>query len=163
MSKILLLLSLILASTVPAGAAKKMNLISIVTDDQAAWSLGCYGNKESITPNMDRLAKEGARFANAFTVTPVCSPSRATFMTGKYGTQLGITDYLAPNEEARRAGTDRRTAVTWPKVLQSDGYTTAHIGKWHLGQLPDAHPTKQGYDHFYGFLGGGTTPMDPDL
>src|SRR3954470_22298068 len=87
-----------------AGAAEGLNLISIVTDDQAAWSLGCYGNKESITPNMDRLAREGARFANAFTVTPVCSPSRVAFLTGKYGAQLGITDYLAPNEEAAGLG-----------------------------------------------------------
>ena len=66
-----------------AADKPRLNLISIVTDDQAEWSLGCYGNKESITPNMDRIAKEGARFANAFTVTPVCSPSRVTFMTGR--------------------------------------------------------------------------------
>lgn len=148
------------ASSLPAAAPLKLNFISIVTDDQGAWSLGCYGNKESITPNMDRLAKEGARFANAFTVTPVCSPSRTSFMTGKYGAQMGITDYLAPNEEAAGLGLTA-AAVTWPKVLHGAGYTTAHIGKWHLGQRPEAHPTKQGYDHFYGFLGGGTTPMDP--
>src|SRR6187402_760241 len=103
MSRLVLLSSLLLAfgsSSLFAAAPAKMNFISIVTDDQAAWSLGSYGNKESITPNMDRLAKEGARFANAFTVTPVCSPSRVTFMSGRYGAQMGITDYLAPNEEA---------------------------------------------------------------
>lgn len=150
----------LVASSVSGAAPLNMNFISIVTDDQAAWSLGCYGNKESITPNMDRLAKEGARFANAFTVTPVCSPSRVTFMTGRYGAQMGITDYLAPNEEAAGIGLTAK-AVTWPKVLNDAGYTTAHIGKWHLGRLPEAHPTKQGYDHFYGFLGGGTSPMEP--
>jgi arylsulfatase A-like enzyme len=142
------------------GATPKMNFISIVTDDQASWSLGCYGNKESITPHMDRLAKEGARFANAFTVTPVCSPSRVTFMTGLYGTQMGITDYLAPNEETAGLGLTAK-AVTWPKVLHDAGYTTAHIGKWHLGRKDAAHPTKQGYDHFYGMLGGGASPMNP--
>src|SRR5688572_19239179 len=88
------------ASSLPAAAPLKLNFISIVTDDQASWSLGCYCNKECITPHMDRLAKVGARFVNAFSVTPVCSPCRITFMTGKYGAQMGITDYLAPNEEA---------------------------------------------------------------
>lgn len=147
-------------SSVSAAAPQKLNFISIVTDDQAAWSLGCYGNKESLTPNMDRLAKEGARFANAFTVTPVCSPSRATFMTGKYGAQLGITDWIAPNEAKAGLGLSAK-AVTWPGVLQEAGYTTALIGKWHLGDKPESHPIKQGFGHFYGFLGGGTSPMNP--
>src|SRR6188768_3249116 len=82
MSLFLVVIVVLGAGSLFAAAPFKMNFISIVTDDQAAWSVGCYGNKESITPNMDRLAKEGARFANAFTVTPVCSPSRTTFMTG---------------------------------------------------------------------------------
>jgi arylsulfatase A-like enzyme len=142
------------------AATPKMNFISIVTDDQSSWSLGCYGNKESITPHMDRLAKEGARFANAFTVTPVCSPSRVTFMTGRYGAQMGITDWIAPNESKAGVGLTAK-AKTWPKALQQSGYTTALIGKWHLGERDDAHPTKQGFDHFYGFIGGGTSPMNP--
>ena len=143
-----------------APGADRMNLISIVTDDQGLWSLGCYGNKESITPNMDRLAKDGARFANAFAVTPVCSPSRVTFMTGRWGTQMAVTDYLAPNEEKAGIGLGPDT-VTWPKVLQQNGWATAHIGKWHLGQMAYNHPTKMGYDHFFGFLGGGNSPMNP--
>lgn len=138
----------------------RRNFISIVTDDQAAWALGCYGNKECLTPNMDRLAKEGARFANAFTVTPVCSPSRAIFISGKLGTQLGITDWIAPNEQAAGVGLSGK-ASTWPKVLQSNAYATALFGKWHLGDKPDMHPTKQGFDSFYGFLGGGNSPMNP--
>lgn len=150
----------LLSVSMSASAAPRMNFISIVTDDQAAWSVGCYGNKESITPNMDRLAKEGARFANAFTVTPVCSPSRVTFLTGKYGAQMGVTDWIAPNEAKAGLGFNAKT-VTWPEVLHDAGFATAHIGKWHLGEKPEAHPTKQGYDHFYGFLGGGTSPMNP--
>jgi uncharacterized sulfatase len=109
---------------------------------------------------MDRLAKEGVKFENAFTVTPVCSPSRVTFMTGKYGAQLGVTDWIAPNESKAGLGLKKDT-VTWPKVLQGAGYTTALIGKWHLGEKPDANPNAQGFDHFYGFLGGGTSPMNP--
>ncbi len=141
-------------------ASERLNIISIVTDDQGEWSLGCYGNKDSRTPNMDRLAREGARFLNAFTVTPVCSPSRATFMSGRYGTQLGITDYLAPVEETAGAGLFVN-AQTWPEVLQKNGYATGLVGKWHLGNKPEFHPTKRGFSFFAGFLGGGTTPMNP--
>jgi uncharacterized sulfatase len=143
-------------------AATKYNLIAIVTDDQAPWSIGAYGNRESRTPNMDRLAREGARFTNAFIATPVCSPSRATFLTGRYGTELGITEWISPDEAASGIGLPPAT-VTWPEVLQKNGYRTALIGKWHLGSLPQFHPTRHGYDLFYGFLGGGNQPINPTL
>jgi uncharacterized sulfatase len=109
---------------------------------------------------MDRLAREGARFLNAFTCTPVCSPSRASFLTGRYGTQLGIADWITPKEATAGLGLPPES-VTWPEVLQKHGYKTALIGKWHLGNKAEFHPTRHGFDHFYGFLGGGTTPMDP--
>src|SRR6516162_3994570 len=83
-----LILFACLASPVQAGPPKKLNIIVITTDDQARWSLGCYGNKEARTPHMDRLAKDGAKFLHAFVATPVCSPSRASFLTGRYGTQV---------------------------------------------------------------------------
>ncbi len=143
-----------------AAALERLNLIVIVTDDQAAWSIGAYGNRESRTPNMDRLAREGALFLNAFVCTPVCSPSRASFLTGRYGTQLGITDWINPKESDNGLGLSPET-TTWPKVLQKNGYLTALIGKWHLGTQPQFHPIKQGFDHFFGFLGGGTTPLNP--
>ncbi len=141
---------------------KRFNIISIVTDDQGRWALGAYGNREVRTPNMDRIAREGAKFINAFTATPVCSPSRASFMTGRYGTQVGITDYLAPMEQDAGVGLARDT-VTWAQVLQRHGYVTALIGKWHLGTMPEFHPTNRGFDHFFGFLGGGITPMNPTI
>src|SRR5262245_19918819 len=142
--------------------AKKLNIIWVVTDDQASWSIGAYGNKESKTANMDRLAREGALFKNAFTATPVCSPSRASFMTGRYGTQVGITDWISPAEAQSGVGlpTD---AITFAQVLQKHGWVTGLIGKWHLGALPQFHPTKRGFDHFFGFLGGGNAPMNPSL
>src|SRR5688572_10360274 len=96
------------------------NLISIVTDDQASWSIGAYGNRDARTPNMDRLAREGAAFTNAFTVTPVCSPSRASLLTGRYGTQLGITDWITPQEARDGLGLPV-TATTWPEILQRHG------------------------------------------
>jgi uncharacterized sulfatase len=142
--------------------AKRYNIISIVTDDQALWSVGAYGNRESKTPHMDRLARQGARFVNAFTATPVCSPSRATFLTGRYGTQIGITDWISPVEAERGVGLPR-DALTWAEVLRRHGYVAGLIGKWHLGMLPQFHPTRHGFDHFFGFLGGGNTPMNPTL
>src|SRR5262245_11462424 len=157
---ILLGLSALFSISARAAEPRHYNLISIVTDDQAHWSVGAYGNRESRTPNMDRLAREGARFLNAFVCTPVCSPSRAAFLTGRYGTQLGITDWITPAEAKAGAGLPPES-VTWPEVLQKHGYVTALIGKWHLGEKPQFHPTRQGFNHFFGFLAGGTTPMDP--
>jgi uncharacterized sulfatase len=145
-----------------AAEASRFNLIAIVTDDQARWAVGAYGNKECRTPNMDRLAREGVRFINAFTPTPVCSPSRASYLTGCYGTQLGITDWIEPLEATAGLGLPP-TATTWPQVLQKNGYTTALMGKWHLGTMPQFHPRRRGFDHFYGFLGGGNQPMNPAL
>src|SRR5215470_2383915 len=102
---LLLLAAVVLAVwKVPSAAAagpERMNLVSIVTDDQARWAVGAYGNQEIITPNMDRLAREGARFLNAFVPTPVCSPSRASCLTGLYGSEVGITDWISPAEAAR--------------------------------------------------------------
>src|SRR5688500_3940555 len=97
MKNLLLLLALLaFAPALSADEPKRYNLIAIVTDDQSQWSLGCYGNRESRTPHMDRLAKEGALFKRAFVATPVCSPSRASYLSGKYGTQVGILDWINP-------------------------------------------------------------------
>lgn len=142
--------------------SRRMNLISIVTDDQSHWSVGAYGNRASRTPNMDRLAREGARFTNAFVASPVCSPSRASFLTGLHSTQIGITDWISPKEAQEGLGLPPET-VTWPEVLQRHGYATALIGKWHLGEQPQYHPTKHGYDRFVGFKAGGHSPMNPHL
>lgn len=145
------------------AADTRPNILVIMTDDQAQWALGCYGNRECLTPNMDRIAREGARFINAFVVTPVCSPSRASFLTGRYGTELHVTDWI--NKTEAEAGVGLPTDVpTWPRVLQQHGgYVTALIGKWHLGEKPQFHPTKMGFSHFFGFLAGGQFPMDPEL
>ena len=156
----------LLMSTVPAlvhGAESlPYNLISIVTDDQAAWSIGAYGARQSRTPNMDRLAREGARFLNAFACTPVCSPSRASFLTGRFGTQVGITDWITPKEARDGVGL-APDSVTWPRLLRQRGYVTGVIGKWHLGVKPEFHPSRLGFDHFTGALAGSFKPQDPEL
>lgn len=140
----------------------KWNLVAIVTDDQSEWSVGCYGNRDSRTPSMDRLATEGARFRNAFVTTPVCSPSRAAYMTGRWGTEVSITDYISANEYLRGVGLPPGTTL-WPALLQKQGYKTAMIGKWHLGGEPHQSPNKLGFNHFFGEPKGSFAPLNPTL
>ena len=140
--------------------AARPNLVAVVTDDQGRWAVGAHGNDEVRTPHMDRIAREGALFTNAFVATPVCSPSRATYLTGLYPTEVGITDWIAANEADAGLGLRGKT---WPGLLKEHGYRTSLVGKWHLGSRPEFHPKKLGFDHFFGFLGGGNRPMDPTL
>ena len=142
------------------AATQKTNLIAVVTDDQGRWAMGAYGNEEIHTPNMDRIAAEGALFENAFVATPVCSPSRANYLTGRYSTECRIADWIAPQEAAAGLGLNH---PIWVQVLRQHGYRTALVGKWHLGEQPKYHPTRLGFDHFYGFLSGGNRPMNPVL
>ncbi|OHB79044.1 MAG: hypothetical protein A2V98_01925 [Planctomycetes bacterium RBG_16_64_12] len=142
-------------------AADRPNVLFILTDDQAAWAVGVSGNSEAKTPNMDRLFRDGAYLVNCFTTTPVCSPSRASLMTSRYGTELGITEWIHPQVEPE-LGLDP-AIVTWPEVLAEAGYTNGLVGKWHLG-LPDRfHPTRTGFHSFMGFRGGGIGLTDPEL
>ena len=152
----------VLACATAATTAEptRPNLVAIVTDDQGRWAMGTYGNHEIRTPNMDRIGAEGMVFTNAFVATPVCSPSRATYFTGRWPTELGITDWIAPVEANAGLGL---AGVTWPEALRRQGYRTGLVGKWHLGTQPAFHPTKLGFDHFTGFLAGGTRPMNAVL
>lgn len=162
MIRTLLSLGLLFAASASfaASGGRRPNVIAIVTDDQATWTLGSYQGPNAVTPHLDRLAADGARFTSAFVATPVCSPSRGTYLTGRHGTQLGIVDWIAHEEAAAGLGLPAE-AVTWPELAQRAGWKTALIGKWHLGDLPQFHPTKRGYDHFYGLLGPGTAAMAP--
>lgn len=137
------------------------NIVFIYTDDQSPTAVGIAGNEQIKTPNMDRLFREGANLVNAFVTTPVCSPSRASLMTSRYGTELGITDWIRPGAE-RELGLDPNL-VTFPEVLASAGYRNGLIGKWHLGTPDRFHPTTMGYHYFMGFRTGGNTPKDPVL
>ena len=145
----------------PGAKYGRPNIVFLYTDDQAPWALGLSGNPEARTPNLDRLFREGAYLVNCFTTTPVCSPSRAGLIASRYGTELGITDFLHPRKEPE-LGLEP-AVVTWPEVLAAAGYTNGLFGKWHLG-LPDRyHPTRVGYHQFIGFRGGGNRPKDPIL
>lgn len=157
-----LLTSLLCKVTMAAAhAAERPNIVFIYTDDQAPTAIGASGNQQIKTPHLDRLFSEGAYLVNSFVTTPVCSPSRASLMTSRYATELGIHDWINPRRESE-LGLDPAT-VTWPEVLQAAGYTTGLVGKWHLGTADRFHPTKAGYDYFMGFRAGGTSPSDPVL
>ncbi len=145
-------------ASVAYGAEKRPNIIFIMTDDQGAWTPAFTGHIGAYTPNIDKFRQEGMHFENAFTTTPVCSPSRATLMTGRYSTEVGITDWL----HGKRAGLTEKF-TSWPTLLQKAGYTTGLVGKWHLGHKPEEHPKANGFDYFTGFLGGGCHGKDTAL
>ncbi len=140
---------------------QRPNIVFLYTDDQAQWALGAYGNRDIKTPHLDRLARRGAIFRNAFTVTPVCSPSRAALMTSRYPSELGIADFINPTTDPDLGLAP--AAITWPELLKGFGYRTMLAGKWHLGTRDEFHPTRQGFDAFFGFRGGSNRPIDPTL
>jgi len=127
--------------------ARRPNIIFVLADDLGWAELGCYGNTFNETPHLDRLAKEGMRFTQAYASAPVCSPYRAAFLTGQYPARIGITDYLRPGDKA--LSTDH---VTIAKLLRGAGYATAMIGKWHLtgyryhGAKEEIRATDHGFD-----------------
>jgi len=168
LSLIAIILAMVMATTeAVADESKKAdvgarpNIVFLCTDDQAQWALGAYGNREIQTPHIDILARRGAIFRNAFTVTPVCSPSRAALMTSRYPSELGIADWINPSNEPDLGLAP--SAITWPELLKGFGYATMLAGKWHLGTRDDFHPTRQGFDVFFGFRDGSNRPIDPQL
>ena len=144
-----------------ASAADRPNILFVFTDDQASWTVGAHGHPHAQTPHMDRLIREGANLANSITVTPVCSPSRASLMTSRYGSELGITDWIHPRNEPEM-GLDPKHP-TFPKVLAGAGYRVGLVGKWHLGLTDEFHPTKFGFHYFMGSRHGGFKTSNPDL
>jgi arylsulfatase A len=142
------LLSLFLLSTVclPLLAAPggKPNIFLIVTDDQGWWDLGVHGNPVLETPTLNRLAAEGVRFTH-FYASPVCTPTRASLMTGRHYQRTGAFDTYM--------GRDTLSAeeVILPQLLQKQGYRTSLVGKWHLGRYRKYHPLERGFQDFFGF------------
>ncbi|MBU2666207.1 sulfatase [Actinoplanes bogorensis] len=109
-------------------AAAKPNVVVVLIDDLARRELGCYGNTFNETPHMDRLAADGIRFTNGYTAAPVCSPTRASIMTGQWPARTGITEYLGPDGDNFLPASH----TTLPETLRGAGYRTGLIGKWHL-------------------------------
>lgn len=154
--------------------AERPNILFILTDDQAPWAFGASGDPNAYTPNIDKLAAKGVTFQNAFTTTPVCSPSRTSIMTGRYASEYNILDFIvSPNHSKLKydpnvnAGLDP-SSITFAEMLQKSGYHTGLVGKWHLGDWSSEegekfHPKNHGFDFFMGLAGGGADPKDPEL
>lgn len=142
---------------------KKPNFVFILVDDLGWRDVGCYDSSLYETPNVDRLAAEGMRFTQAYAACPVCSPTRASIMTGKYPARLGLTNYIAGRRT--RQGSPILPAdfllympsdeVTIAEVLRSAGYATCHVGKWHMGGEKQHLPEDQGFDVNVGGTGSG--------
>lgn len=122
------------------------NVVIIFTDDQGYQDVGCFGSPNISTPNLDKMAAEGARFTNFYVSQPVCSASRASLLTGCYANRLGIHGAYSPNA-GRGLHPDE---VTIAELLKPQGYATAIYGKWHLGSEPELLPTRQGFDEYLG-------------
>ncbi len=133
LSRYLLLTATCFIGLLSRGQSSRPNIIFIFSDDHAYQAISAYGSKLAVTPNIDRIAKEGAIFTNAMVTNSICGPSRATLLTGKYSHINGYT----LNEKKFNTGQQ-----VFPRLLQQNGYQTAWIGKWHLGNLPE------GFDHY---------------
>lgn len=133
-------------------AAEKPNIVFIVVDDLGYGDLSGYGATDLKSPHLDALAKEGLHFTNFYANCPVCSPTRASLLTGCYPDLVGVPGVIRTSA-ASNWGSLSPSAVMLPQALKKQGYHTAAIGKWHLGLETPDHPNTRGFDHFHGFLG----------
>jgi len=150
----LILIFLSLLTTTSYGQQKASaipNVIIILTDDQGWADLGCYGSEDLHTPNMDKLAKEGVRFTQFYAAASVCSPSRASMLTGMNPHAAGLPGNASSSKGKEGMPTNRFTIA---EMMKQAGYTTGHVGKWHLGYTPETMPNGQGFDSSFGHMGG---------
>ena len=131
--------------------SRRPNFVVFMTDDQGYGDLSCMGNTDFRTPNIDAVAEQGARFTNWYSGSPVCSPSRASLLTGRYPGNAGVRAILAGHRKATGLTAQVPTIAAAVKEL---GYQTAIVGKWHLGLLEQSRPNQNGFDYFYGFMAG---------
>nr|WP_144920590.1 sulfatase-like hydrolase/transferase [Paenibacillus bovis] len=129
----------------------KPNFIIMYADDLGYGDLGCYGSDYIQTPNLDALAAQGVRFTDWYSNSSVCSPSRASLLTGRYPKNTGIIHILGSKRGTTGLGADQKTIAS---VLKENGYKTGLFGKWHLGVSKENGPNAHGFDEFFGFLGG---------
>ncbi|HZS09698.1 MAG TPA: sulfatase-like hydrolase/transferase [Blastocatellia bacterium] len=139
---------------------QRPNVLFILADDLGYGDLSCFGRPDYTTPNLDRLAQQGVRFSSAYSASPVCTPTRCAFITGRYPARVpvGLQEPLAWKKGlGDKAGVlglspDHPTVAS---LLRKNGYRTALVGKWHLGYLPTFGPIQSGFDEFFGILSGG--------
>ena len=151
--QIVLLAALILGATSQAHAQRPPNVVLVMMDDLGYGDLGSYGASDIRTPNIDRLAREGVRLTDAYANGPVCTPTRAALISGRYAQRAGLEWFLTIAPADRERGLPA-SGESLPALLKATGYSTGLVGKWHLGWKPEFGPNAHGFDEFYGFLSG---------
>jgi arylsulfatase A-like enzyme len=141
------------ACTSVENIKEKPNIILIMADDLGYGGIGCYGNTEFNTPNLDKLAEEGLRFTDFHSNGAVCSPTRAALLTGRYQQRSGMEGVIYVQGVTREIGMDT-TVVTIADVLKNEGYITGIFGKWHLGYNKVFNPVNNGFNEFIGYRSG---------
>jgi len=126
--------------------ASRPNVVFVLTDDQGPWAAGCCGNDEIRTPNLDRLASDGVRFENFFCISPVCSPARASLLTGRVPSQHGVHDWIRERNMPPDPARYIEGFTCYTDVLASNGYVCGLSGKWHLG---DSLSPQHGFSHWF--------------
>ena len=150
-------LALLVAGAVaqtPAPTAARPNVVLIITDDAGYGDLGSYGATDIRTPNIDSLGRDGVRFTDFYANAPLCSPTRAALVTGRYQQRYALEAALGnANSPAAEQGLPAQ-GRSLPALLKPNGYATALIGKWHLGYKPEFGPNAHGFDYFFGQKSG---------
>ena len=156
------LFTLLLGFTSGLAKNPNPNLVIILTDDQGYWDVGFNGCTDIPTPHIDRIAQEGVRFTNGYVTYPVCSPSRAGLITGRYQGRFGYHRNPTLNPFDPKAGLPLEEE-NMAEILRKVGYHSGIIGKWHLGTHPQFRPNARGFTEFYGFVAGGHRYFPEDL
>ena len=143
----------LLLSIASYGQEKPPNVIVIMADDLGYGGLSCYGNPRVKTPHLDSLARHGIRFTDFHANAPVCTPTRASLLTGNYPQRSGLEGVIYVRGETRQVGLDT-TTLTIAELLHQNGYATGIMGKWHLGYQEAYNPVAHGFDTFRGYVSG---------
>ena len=158
----------IAAAEMGAGTAhgaennSRPNIVLIMADDLGYGDVSCYGGPHIPTPNIDSIAADGVRFTDGYVTAPVCSPSRAGLLTGRYQQRFGFEFNTGPRERDWQQGLGLPLEeITVADLMRKAGYATGMFGKWHQGLQPQFHPMNRGFDTFFGFRFGGTLYIDP--
>ena len=149
-------LSLALSPRITHGQSTRAatpNVVLIMADDLGYGDIGCYGSTTVATSQLDSLAAHGIRLTDFHSNAPVCTPTRAALLTGKYQQRSGLEGVIYVKGETRQVGLDS-TVLTLAKHMRQQGYTTGVMGKWHLGYQPEYNPVHHGFDTFYGYTSG---------
>ena len=150
--KIASALIVICATFLARATAAPPNFVIIFCDDLGYGDLGSFGHPTIQTPHLDRMAAEGQKWTQFYSADPVCTPSRAGLLTGRWPVRAGVPGNCASQQGGK--GALPPSEITLAEMFKSAGYATAHIGKWHIGYTPDTLPLAQGFDHSFGHMGG---------